>query len=138
MRLSDVERSVRAWLDRARGDLQYVAFGIDRPDLIWGTCFHAQQAAEKALKGYLLWLGAEVIPRTHDLHRLARLIVEQGGQQPEEEMLRFLNTYAVECRYPEGMAEDEVTLEAAHCAAGYAREIVAFVRNALVEDETEE
>lgn len=131
----EVERSVAVWLSRARGDLQYVAFGVDRADLTWGTCFHAQQAAEKALKGYLVWLGATRAPRTHDLLRVAELVAQSGGKSPAEDPLLFLNAYAVECRYPEDLAEGEVTLDTARRAADYAREVVSFVCAAMAEDE---
>ena len=60
--------------------------------------FHAQQAAEKLLKVWLILLG-EPYPMTHDLDHLLRL-VERG----EPEAMRFedlieYNPYAVQLRY---------------------------------------
>ncbi|QXD16597.1 HEPN domain-containing protein [Rhodocaloribacter litoris] len=57
------------WLRRARSDLTLARLsppdGVLREDL----CFHAQQAAEKALKA--LWVALEQpVPRTHNLKTL--------------------------------------------------------------------
>ena len=60
---------VASWLAYAESDLA-VAGGADRPGVLTETlCFHAQQAAEKAIKAGLVAGGAEP-PRTHDLEML--------------------------------------------------------------------
>jgi HEPN domain-containing protein len=47
------------WLAYAESDLA-VAHGVDRPGVILETlCFHAQQAAEKAIKAVLVAEGAD-------------------------------------------------------------------------------
>ena len=63
-------------------------------------CFHAQQAAEKAIKGILIMHGVE-FPFTHDLSLLALLLIEMGEAIPEEVRLADrLTNYAALTRYP--------------------------------------
>lgn len=54
-----------AWLRQARNDLALATLARDNGFLAQ-ACYHASQAAEKALKGALLELGIEP-PRTHVL-----------------------------------------------------------------------
>ncbi len=63
------------------------------------ACFHAQQAAEKALKAVMCLRGLE-FRRTHDLEALAGLLREVDVAPPVDELdLRCLTPYAVEFRY---------------------------------------
>ena len=94
--------AVRAWLLKARKDLetarQMHRQGSDYADIV---CFHAQQAAEKGLKGYLVWLGID-FPKTHVLEDLLDLIapVDTSLERWRAE-LQALSPLAVETRYPE-------------------------------------
>jgi len=66
------------WLNRARSNLtqaQTRVAGVYLEDL----CFAVQQAAEKATKAVLIYLGIN-FPYTHDMTGLLSLI-EQGGQK---------------------------------------------------------
>ena len=65
------------------------------------ACFHASQAAGKALKSALLELGLEP-PFTHVLNTLVSLLREAGinTQGPEKLTLRQLSRIAVQSRYP--------------------------------------
>lgn len=61
--------------------------------------FHAQQAAEKALKAIATLHGLEV-PRTHDLAALGQTVLDSGVALPlMVDQLRDLNPFAVEYRY---------------------------------------
>lgn len=63
------------------------------------ACFHAQQAAEKALKAVMCLHGLEY-RRTHDLEELAGTLADVGIVPPVGEIeLRCLTPYAVEFRY---------------------------------------
>lgn len=63
------------------------------------ACFHAQQAAEKALKAVISLHGLEY-RRTHDLEELAGTLADVGIVPPVGEIeLRYLTPYAVEFRY---------------------------------------
>ncbi len=134
MRPREVYRSVDSWLDRAAGDLRYAAYSVSEEAMTWGTCYHSPQAAEKALKGYLVWLGETRIPRTHDLQRLAKLVVQHGGEAPPVAALEILNAYSA-IRYPEEGAPD---LAEAEMALQEGRRVVSFVHAALAEDDEEQ
>jgi HEPN domain-containing protein len=126
-------RSFDRWMARVDGDLEMAAYARGKADLAWSASFHGQQAAEKALKAYLVWLSEERIPRTHDLKKLRRLVIERGGRTLPAEPLEVLNAYAVECRYPEEV--EEVTPAQAREALESARAIVSFVLAAVAEEE---
>lgn len=65
--------------------------------------FHAQQAAEKALKAIAVLHGIAA-PRTHDLAALGQALLDNGNDLPLSiDELRILNPFAVEYRY-----DDEV------------------------------
>ncbi len=63
------------------------------------TCFHAQQAVEKALKAVLTIKHID-FRRTHDLEELANLLADIGIASPfTPREFRRLNPFAVEFRY---------------------------------------
>jgi HEPN domain-containing protein len=121
-------RSTLAWLERAEEDLTLARLALGNPELTWGVCFHSQQAAEKALKGYLAWLGADPIPRSHNLFLLAATIADLGGAPPAAEHLRQLNAYSAGVRYPD---TEEPPPEEAEPAVQQGSQIVALVRAAI-------
>ena len=74
--------------------------------------FHAQQCAEKNLKACLCQADRE-IPRIHhlcDLLDMVKDLVPEWELMREE--LRFLNNFAVICRYPGGTANRQTALDA--------------------------
>lgn len=75
--------------------------------------FHAQQAAEKALKALLCACDLDM-PRTHDLENLARRLSECPYRLPfPAERLRPLTPYAVDYRYDDEAVRllDEAEME---------------------------
>lgn len=107
----------RAWPEKAQQDM-----GAGRADLIadpsypGDAMFHAQQAAEKALKGFLAW--HEVIFRkTHDLRELFK---DCGRIDPSlcelAERAKSLTPYAWRFRYP-GERDDPTSEEAEEALA---------------------
>ena len=54
---------------------------------------------EKALQAWLLHLGADAPPLTHDLRRLLRLLAARGAVASEWNDLGVLTVYAVQFRY---------------------------------------
>lgn len=67
--------------------------------------FHAQQAAEKALKAVMCLHGLEY-RRTHDLEELAGQLADAGCKTSvDESELRLLTPYAVEYRYDDEAPE---------------------------------
>ncbi|WP_300041212.1 HEPN domain-containing protein [Methanospirillum sp.] len=66
------KESVKLWCLKAENDLKNACHEVEHEDPALDTvCFHAQQAAEKYLKAYLLFHDCE-IPKTHVLMRLIR------------------------------------------------------------------
>ncbi len=108
----EAAESAAEWLAHADRDLSMAERGLEPPPIADLVCYHAEQAAEKALKAYLVWLSEERIPRIHELDELAALIVARGGTPPPEALLAPLQPYATDIRYPGGpavtpaMAED--------------------------------
>jgi HEPN domain-containing protein len=82
----------REWLNRAKSDLLLAKTkkeGIYLEDL----CFHAQQAAEKAIKALLIDHGIE-FPYIHDIAGLLTLLERAGQDLPKtiregEKLTRF-------------------------------------------------
>ena len=61
--------------------------------------FHAQQAVEKALKGWLTVVGGGY-PKIHDLEELLALLTERGQAVPEKfTKLIYLTAFAAQFRY---------------------------------------
>lgn len=89
------------WVARADSDLLNIRNNLGAEEIPWDTiCFHAQQAAEKMLKAYLVSRG-QAAGRTHDLVALLAEVVAAGGSlQDLEQDCRLLTPYAVMLRYP--------------------------------------
>ncbi len=92
---------IKEWFEKADQDLgtaKLIAMHI--PKYIDTVCFHCQQAAEKYLKAYLIYLDIEY-PKTHQLGKLLDLISEKENVLDEAyERAEYLEAYAVEIRYP--------------------------------------
>lgn len=91
--------SPQDWLRNALGDLTLARLKKTRGMLYEHLCFHAQQAAEKALKAVLLAHGL-TFPRTHDLAFLMDRLPPGISLPPELIDLPTLSKYAVQHRYP--------------------------------------
>jgi HEPN domain-containing protein len=87
------------WLRYARSDLELAS--VTRPDevLFEGLCFHAQQAAEKALEAVLIANGIPP-PKTHNIRTLLDLLSQVMVAPQEIEDSAGLADYAVTSRYP--------------------------------------
>jgi HEPN domain-containing protein len=98
----------REWLRSARSDLALAEANVPGADLE-AFCFHAQQAAEKAIKGVLL--SREIrFPYVHDLGALLALAARHGVLVPDAiTAADRLTDYAVLTRYPvsDAVTEDE-------------------------------
>ena len=97
------------WFRRACSDLS-LARVCRAPDvLLEDLCFHAQQAAEKALKA-LLVSKSRGIPHTHSIRLLLDSLPPDLLVPPGVEEAAILTDYAVAARYPgeqEPVEEDE-------------------------------
>jgi len=110
------------WLSHAVSDLD-VSRTRPSPAVLFETlCFHAQQAAEKAIKAVLISRGIP-FPRTHDLRELIGMLpadIEQPSALSEAHVLTY---YAVLTRYPGGVERltPEQHRSAVQCAEGVVR-----------------
>jgi hypothetical protein len=63
--MSSPESNFSAWLRKADHDLLNIQNNLAAKDIPWDTvCFHAQQAAEKVLKAFLVARGRDLSKRT--------------------------------------------------------------------------
>jgi HEPN domain-containing protein len=120
---------VADWLGRARADLAVAQLTDDKriaPEIL---AFHAQQAAEKALKA-LLVQGQVEFPHTHVIGLLLNLCRTAGCEdsEPLTEAVS-LTRYAVATRYP-GVEEQVGRQEAAE-AAELASRVLTWVETQL-------
>ncbi len=96
------------------------------------ACFLCRQAAEKALKAFLVWRQTS-FRRSHDLDYLLNLC---AAGAPEFEELRAaartLTTYAADFRYPGRRADPPI--DETHAAIHLAEAVVTFVVERLPEE----
>ena len=99
--MSDLPASVSAWIRKAEHDLAAVGLLIVSDDPPWDiVVFHAQQAAEKFLKAFLVARGQQP-PKVHDLPRLLKLCVTFAPDLASfVDECTFLSPLAVLSSYP--------------------------------------
>lgn len=96
---------VKAWLSKAANDLRAAEVDLAAsPPLLEDALFHCQQAAEKALKGFLT-AHDKIFRKTHDLDELAQSCESiDPSLAPVLDAARDLSVFAWVFRYP-GEAE---------------------------------
>ncbi len=92
---------IKAWLIKAKSDLDSARILIEyKPANYDTTCFHCQQAAEKALKAFLVSRNV-AFEHVHVMTYLVDLCVAQNQAFNNlREKAELLAPYAVEIRYP--------------------------------------
>jgi len=104
-----VPGSAKDWLARAEGDLALARVPLPEGAFYEDLCFHAQQAAEKALKAVYQHYN-RTFRYTHDLDELIIGLQDEGIDMPPEVAdAVLLTSFAWEARYP-GLSEP-VTIE---------------------------
>ena len=93
---------VNAWFNKAEKDLTTVEHEFFFDDPVYETiCFHCQQAVEKFLKGYLIYLEIGY-QKTHEIGELVSICERKDrGITHLKEDADKLTDYAVEIRYPD-------------------------------------
>lgn len=121
---------IRQWMQKAHHDLITAAQVLELdPPLTDIAAYHCQQAAEKALKAYLVQQDTP-FSKTHDLTELvATCAVSDPRFASLSEPAATLTPYAVVFRYPTGQPDPPVTL--ACQAVEIAQYVVDFVEPLL-------
>jgi len=120
----------KQFLMRADDDLQISEIILEESEPIyWAIAFHAQQCAEKALKGLLTFHDIRA-GKTHDIGGLLKLgLPVLSGLEKFTEQASTLTAYAVDSRYP--VQYGDVSKKEAIEALEMARTIYEFVLNSL-------
>lgn len=120
----------RDWLEKGNHDLEDAKRLLENGGYTDTICFHAQQAVEKHLKGYLVY--KKINPRNiHHLEELAKNCAkfEKGFLEFLDECL-LLTRYYIETRYPP-LVPVRYPKEEASKAIRIAETIVAFVKSKI-------
>ena len=91
----------RDWFQKARDDLEAAQRLLSgTPPLVAVAAFHTQQAAEKAMKGFLTWYG-EIFRKIHSLIEIGEACVKlDPGLAEISSRVAPISGWAVETRYP--------------------------------------
>jgi HEPN domain-containing protein len=124
------QKLVRSWLKKALHDLA-AARSLSQPDraILDISIYHCQQAAEKALKGYLVFWDVQP-GKTHDIGALLEKAAEiESGFRSWEDAADRLTPYATLYRYPREIdePEPEQVEEAIDDADTIVRQVLAFL-----------
>lgn len=128
--LPEQRDEVQEWLHRARLD------EVSTEQLISGSqpvpesaVFHCQQLAEKALKAFLVSIGAP-FPRVHDLVVLLELCARRDPDFLQLlDIARALTPYATIFRYPTDQIAPD--LEMAKQRLAWAKQVLTYVLDRL-------
>ena len=123
----------RAWLVKAARDLRRVEILLAaEPADPEGALFHSQQAAEKAIKGFLTWHDVP-FRRVHELDEIgAQCVGVDSSLADVMSRADALTKYAWRFRYPG--APYEPTLDEGRTAFNLAREVIGSILSCLPSD----
>jgi HEPN domain-containing protein len=121
---------INSWIDKANKDLLTAEHELSFPNVVTeSVCFHCQQAVEKYLKAYLVFLGIS-FAKTHEI---GELITKCENKDKDVSVFKEeadkLTDYAIEIRYPDDWYEP--TLNEAKEAFTIARKIKEFIQNKI-------
>jgi len=126
----DAPGTAEGWLKRAKGDLALCRAPLPKGAFLEDLCYHAQQAAEKALKAVYRRNGW-VFRYTHDLDELIEGVRAEGLEVPPEiAEAVILNSYSAEARYPS--LSEPVNTEEYHEAVRLAEAVVAWAEKEIL------
>jgi HEPN domain-containing protein len=114
---------VRGWLRKAHNDMLALDASLNA-GAYDAASFHAQQAAEKYLKAYLIDAGIEYA-FTHNLAKLVQLCADVDPSfSPLLPVVEPLTPYAVETRYDYEFWPDETVAQDARASAMTVKDFV--------------
>jgi len=121
---------VDEWIERAKGSLEIAQIKIVGHIHYEDLCFQIQQAAEKALKGLIIFYGAE--PEfTHNIELLLTELEKFTAIPQDVRQAMKLTAYAVQTRYPGGY--DDITKEEYEKAIKIAQDCLDWVEKKIAE-----
>jgi len=118
------------WMDKASNDLLAAQrlYSDYNPKQLDISCYHCQQAGEKALKAVLIFREAvDEVPRTHDLEVLCALLPDENLYSLRSDCAT-LTPYATQARYP---GNREFTEPETASALRKAERVVTFCANLI-------
>ena len=120
----------REWVQKAESDLKAAGLLLKAgDDYLFQAAFHAQQAAEKYLKAFLVWHQIE-FPKTHDIGKPITLATDVvPGLAEILENATILTPFGVDFRYPGDYPG--LTSTDAEAALGLATLVRDEIRNRL-------
>lgn len=118
------------WIKKAEDDLNWTKHNIEA-EVYYGACFSAQQAAEKALKGYLIFSGKS-LRKIHDLIALVDDCIKINKKFVIlRKEAKILYSYYIESRYPNLGRFSTITEAQAKEAFESANKIIKFIEKKL-------
>ena len=123
----------KAWLTKAKSDLEAAVHNLTAsPPLLGDLVFHCQQAAEKAMKGFLAWHDVP-FRKSHDLEEIGEscLSIDTSLKDLVDQAVP-LTEYAWKFRYP-GEVEEPTQTEAQEALA-LARQVYEAILARLPEE----
>lgn len=125
-----ITRSVELWFSKAADDILWAKSSY-RDGVYYGACFICQQAAEKAIKAFLLANG-KIIRKIHDLSALTEecFLIDASFEEIRETVLPLVDYY-LETRYPDMGDFIGYTQEKAEDAIKRAEKVMAFAGEKL-------
>jgi HEPN domain-containing protein len=123
----------QAWFTKAANDLRAADHEFSAvPPLLDDIVFHCQQAAEKAMKGFLTWHNRP-FRKTHSLEEIGEQCLEiDQTLKPLVDRAVPLTDYAWKFRYPGGL--EEPPLPEAQAAFALAREVYEAILSRLPQE----
>lgn len=120
------------WLEQAKHDLEVAEKNLEILGFYSDACFIAEQAAQKALKAFLLFKGERYI-LIHSVGELAESAFKYDNDF--EQLIKYsrkLDQYYIPTRYPDALAPPAIpyksySKEEAKEAVRFAKEIITLV-----------
>jgi len=129
---------ISEWFQFADMDLESAEYLQGKhPQPLEIICYHSQQAAEKYIKGYLIFHGILEPPKIHNLSLLMDMCLDYDKRFDEiEQACSTLTRYGVQPRYPRELG---ITVNDTLKAIKHARQVrdfgsLAAVRKELKQD----
>lgn len=124
-----------SWFRKADSDLTVARVLIDTENAYDSVCFHAQQAVEKYMKGFIE-MNKQIAPKVHNLVKLNNICAELGAPwKLSTDWLSEMTDYAVQSRYELNFYPDRDTaIKALQAAQQICSIILAAQRTIKAED----